>query len=68
MRNGKYDWRAWSLGIFLPRIRRDVKDSTDMALAMADNDENLKRARLALHESDRRTLEEAIAQHWKELG
>lgn len=68
MRNGKYDWRAWALGIFIPRIRRDVQDSTDFALCLADNDENLKRARLALHESDRRTLEEAIAQQWQTVG
>lgn len=68
MRNGKYDWRAWTVGVFLPRVRRDVKDSTDFALALADNEENLKRARLALHETDRRALEQAIEQKWQELG
>jgi recombination protein RecT len=68
MRNGKYDWRAWALGIFIPRLRRDVKDSTDMALCMADNEENLKRARLALHAGDKATLEEAIEQQWKDIG
>lgn len=68
MRNGRYDWRAWALGIFVPRINRDVKDSTDMALALADNEENLKRARVALHEGDKRTLEQAIEQKWRELG
>jgi recombination protein RecT len=68
MRNGKYDWRAWALGIFIPRIRRDIQDSTDFALCLADNEENLKRARLALHESDRQTLEQAIDQQWQTLG
>jgi recombination protein RecT len=68
LRNGKYDWRAWALGIFIPRIRRDVQDSTDFALCLADNEENLKRARLALHESDRHTLEQAIEQQWQTLG
>jgi recombination protein RecT len=67
MRNGKYDWRAWAMGIFIPRIRRDVQDSTDFALCLADNEENLKRARLALHESDRRTLEQAIEEQWRTM-
>jgi recombination protein RecT len=67
MRNGKYDWRAWVVGIFIPKVRR-IDDSTDMALCLGDNDENLKRARLALHEADRQTLEQAIEQKWAELG
>jgi len=68
MRSGRRDWRAWSVAIFQPRMRKDINNSTDFALFLADNDENLRAARSGLTSGDANALERAIEEKWRELG
>lgn len=67
MRSGKIDWRTWALALFIQKVRR-ANDSTELAFLLGDNDENLKTARAALSIADRRELDGAIEQKWRELG
>jgi recombination protein RecT len=67
VRNGKVNWSAWTAGLFLPRLRQ-MRDGTDLAFLLGDNDENLTAARAALDPATLRNLEAAITQQWKVIG
>jgi hypothetical protein len=56
-----------TMGLFLPRLKQ-MRDGTDLAFLINDNDENLTAARNALDPASLRDLEAAIAQQWKVVG
>jgi len=66
MRNGKADWRTWTVGLFQPKLRQ-MKSSNDLADLLGDNAENLEQARApgALDAEVLRELEARIAEQWK---
>lgn len=66
-RGGRPDWRTWSVALFQPKVRQ-AADTNSLAFLLGDNDENLKGARAALSENDRRELDETIAEQWRKIG
>lgn len=61
--NGKPEWRAYAVGLFLPKLRQQ-KTTADLAYFLADNDENLKKARAVLAPPTIADINEAIEQQW----
>jgi len=66
VRNGKPDWRVWTVAMFLPKLRQK-RETNELALFMGDNDENLKAARAALAPADLAELNAAIDHQWQEI-
>jgi len=67
VRGGKVNWAAWTAGLFLPKLRQ-MRDGTDLAFLLGDNEESLTAARNALDPATARDLEAAIAQQWKTIA
>lgn len=67
VRNGKVNWNAWVAGLFLPKLRQ-MRDGTDLAFLLGDNEEQLTTARGAVDPTTLRDLDAAIAQQWKAIG
>jgi hypothetical protein len=47
MRNGKPDWRAWTIALFLPLLRKFNDDVADLAFFLGDNEGNITKAKAA---------------------
>lgn len=63
LKNGKRDWRAWTVAQFLPRLR-SAANTRDLAHLLGDNERNLDDAKIA---GFRRELEDAIADQWNQI-
>jgi len=64
IRNGKPDWRTWTVALFLPKVRQ-TKDSDRLTFLIGDNDANLTEAKRVLSPDDLRMVETTIAAQWK---
>lgn len=47
MRNGKPEWRAWTIALFLPLLRKFNDDVSDLAFFLGDNEDNITKAKSA---------------------
>ncbi len=66
MRNGKPDWRTWTVALFMPKLRQQ-KNTNGVAFLIGDNNENLEAAKAAISASDRKDLDAAIAEQYRRV-
>jgi recombination protein RecT len=64
---GKRDYRAWALGLLLPRVRQ-ANSSADLGMLLGDNEEALTQAKRALAAADRQELDREISARWDEIA
>lgn len=65
--HGKPDYRKWTFGLFLPKVRQAMS-SADLAVLCGDNEAELAAAKRHLPRGDLRELEALITQRWDEIA